>query len=75
MPRHSIRHCQPRIDGGRESLWSACLPAIRDRVQKIADRFGVSPSWVCAQLLADTLSIDFEFRYDNIKPKRKSKAR
>lgn len=44
---------QPRIPGiRRESKGTGLLPAIEARVQRDADRYGVSPSWVRATILA-----------------------
>ncbi len=44
---------QPRIRGGRDPLFSCVLPVTKDAIVNIANRAGVSPSWVVATVLAD----------------------
>lgn len=59
------RRSQPRIPGqSREVLPSFITHAIWVEVDKIAARYGVSRSWVSAQLQAHALGIPFPYRFD-----------
>lgn len=56
---------QPRIPGiVRESRSTGLLPKIDDKVNALAVRYDVSPSWVRATLLAAALGVDEEEQPD-----------
>lgn len=61
MPRKNghRRLFQPRIPGvKREGSHASLLPVIREELEFIAERNGVTPSWVQSTLLAKMLGVE-----------------
>jgi hypothetical protein len=55
---------QPRVRGVvREPASTALLPEINAELRRIAMKYGVTPSWVRATILADALKIRRQPRY------------
>jgi hypothetical protein len=68
------KRCQPRIPGVvREPSHTSLLPEINRELRHIAAKYGVSPSWVRATILADALKIWRQPRYymEEVPKKRK----
>ncbi len=68
MNRYKIRRQKP-VKGGRTPLPSCVLKAIHTEVQRTADRFRVSRSFVIATALADAFGVTVEERYDGVTPR------
>ena len=58
MATRRIIHRQPGVKGGRDALPSCVLHEIERAVQRKADEFSVSRSWVVATILADYFQIN-----------------
>jgi hypothetical protein len=60
--RRVIQRQRP-IKGGRDPLPACVIHAIREKVQNIADRHGVSRSFVIAVALAEAFGISEQEKY------------
>jgi hypothetical protein len=66
---------QPRIPGvKREPSHTSLLPEINAELRRLASKYGVTPSWVRASILADALKIRRQPKYYMQEVRRRKRA-
>ena len=64
------RRSQRRVKGGRERLYGSVIVEIRAAIESLARAHNVSKSFVESTLLADSLGIPLDERYDEAESNR-----